>query len=72
MDKNEVYKGIAKCSGHKDRELRKLMLVALDNINTTHQIKRPPNSERERTASLMALTWEAGRQYNSTHEPFID
>jgi hypothetical protein len=39
------------------------MLVTLDNINAEHKFGEICNSDRYRIASLMALTWQAGRHY---------
>lgn len=63
MDKNKIFRGIVASSGSKNLELRKVMLVTLDNINAQHKFGEICNSDRYRIASLMALTWQAGRHY---------
>ena len=63
MDSNKIYKGIVASSGNKNFELRKVMLVALDNINAEHKFGHICDTDRYRIASLMALTWQAGRRY---------
>ena len=63
MDSNKIYKGIVASSGNKNLELRKVMLVALDNINAEHKFGHLYDTDRYRIASLMALTWQAGRRY---------
>ena len=72
VDKNEVYIGIVRCTAHKDIELRRVMLRVLEEINTTHSIPAPESKDLARTASLMALAWEAGRHYNTTQDLFTD
>lgn len=63
MDKNKIYRGIIASSGNKNLELRKVMLVALDNINAEHKFGEVCDTDRFRIASLMALAWQAGQRY---------
>jgi hypothetical protein len=63
VDSNHIYSGIVACSKEKNLGLRKVMLVALDNINAEHKFGEVCDTDRFRIASLMALTWQAGRRY---------
>lgn len=68
MRKEKVYAGIQSCSSVKNLELDKLMLVVLDRINTEHNRSTCVENDRNRTACLMAMTWEAGRRYGQTED----
>ena len=63
MDSNQFYRGIVACSTEPNLSLRKVMLVALDNINAEHKFGEVCDTDRFRIASLMALAWQAGQRY---------